>query len=171
MLILSSILGLASHQVDYIQVFPQAPLDDPVYMQIPQSWLFDPRQNGYDNTLILLFANQSFIKLKCNLYGCKQAACNWLLYLVKGLVAQGFHQPSVDPCLLLQHYCIIMIYTDDCCFFAINESVIEQVSVRNSIDKTRVQSLIIWALMLTKQIMLKQAGLIDSILCDLKLIA
>ena len=35
-LILSAILGLKSHQVDYTQAFPQAPLDDPIFMQIPQ---------------------------------------------------------------------------------------------------------------------------------------
>ena len=35
-LILSAIFGLKSHQVDYTQAFPQAPLDDPIFMQIPQ---------------------------------------------------------------------------------------------------------------------------------------
>jgi len=41
MLILSTILGLASHQIDYVQAFPQATLDDPVYMRIPQGWYYD----------------------------------------------------------------------------------------------------------------------------------
>ena len=43
-LILSAILGLKFHQVDYTQAFPQAPLDDPIFMQIPQGWTYDPMQ-------------------------------------------------------------------------------------------------------------------------------
>jgi hypothetical protein len=34
-LLLSTILGLKSRQVDYTQAFPQAELDDPVYMRLP----------------------------------------------------------------------------------------------------------------------------------------
>ena len=34
-LILSAILGLKSHQVNYTQAIPQAPLDDPIFMRIP----------------------------------------------------------------------------------------------------------------------------------------
>jgi len=41
-IILSALLGLASRQVDYVQAFPQASLDDPVYMRIPQGWYYDP---------------------------------------------------------------------------------------------------------------------------------
>jgi len=42
MLILLALLGLASCQVDYVQAFPQASLDDPVYMCIPQGWYYSP---------------------------------------------------------------------------------------------------------------------------------
>jgi hypothetical protein len=41
-LVLSAILGLKSRQVDYTQAFPQAPLDNPIFMRIPQGWQFDP---------------------------------------------------------------------------------------------------------------------------------
>jgi len=41
MLLLSSILGLKQHQVDYTQAFPQVPLTDPVYMKLPQGWHVD----------------------------------------------------------------------------------------------------------------------------------
>jgi hypothetical protein len=73
-LLLSTILNLKSHQVDYTQAFPQAELTDPVFMRLPQGWHIstdgtlqqhsDPKYN--DNT--------HYIKLKRNLYGCKQAA-------------------------------------------------------------------------------------------------
>jgi len=52
MLILSTILDLSSHQVDYIQAFVQASLNDPVYMQIPQGWHYEPQTNAYGYMLI-----------------------------------------------------------------------------------------------------------------------
>jgi len=36
--ILATKLGLASQQIDYVQAFLQAKLDDPVYMHAPQGW-------------------------------------------------------------------------------------------------------------------------------------
>jgi hypothetical protein len=36
MLLLSSLLDLRQRQVDYTQAFPQAPLEDPVYIRVPQ---------------------------------------------------------------------------------------------------------------------------------------
>ena len=41
---LSAILGLKSSQVNYNQAFPQAPLDNTIFMLIPQGWTYDPLQ-------------------------------------------------------------------------------------------------------------------------------
>jgi hypothetical protein len=38
LLLPSTILNLKQRQIDYTQAFPQAPLDDPVYMHVPQGW-------------------------------------------------------------------------------------------------------------------------------------
>ena len=40
-LVLSALLKLKSRQVDYTQAFPQAPLDNDVFMRIPQGWYLD----------------------------------------------------------------------------------------------------------------------------------
>ena len=40
-LMLFALLKLKSQQVDYTQAFLQAPLDDDVFMRIPQGWYFD----------------------------------------------------------------------------------------------------------------------------------
>jgi hypothetical protein len=64
LLLLSSILNLKQHQVDYTQAFPQAPLSDPIYMRMPQGWYVDPHgklSQHYDPT----FNDRSrYIKLK-----------------------------------------------------------------------------------------------------------
>ncbi len=94
MLILSSLLNLKTCQVDYSQAFPQASLDDPVYMRVPQGWYV---QNG----VLLQHSNpkynytQHYMKLKRNLYGCKQAARNWSWHLTDGLLKLRFIQSKL----------------------------------------------------------------------------
>jgi hypothetical protein len=71
---LSTIFNLHTRQVDYTSAFPQADLDVPVFMHVPQGWIVssdgtqiqhsDPK---FNNTTHYLF-------LKNKLYGCKQAA-------------------------------------------------------------------------------------------------
>jgi hypothetical protein len=63
MLILLSVLGLKTRQVDYTQAFPQALLDDPVYIREPQGWIIkDGDLHQHDNPK---FSNMKyFMKLK-----------------------------------------------------------------------------------------------------------
>jgi hypothetical protein len=124
-LLLSSILDLKTRQVDYTQAFPQAPLTDPVCMCMPQGWYLDETgllQQHHDPKF---HDKDHFIKLKKNLYDCKQAARNWFKYLTTGLLYQGFTQSKIDPCLYLCHDCIIVIYTDDCLIFAKDDGIID----------------------------------------------
>ena len=124
MLTMSAILNFKTHEVDYTKAFPQAPLTYPVYMQIPQGWHvnemilekhFDPKFMDKD----------CFIHLKCNLYGCKQAAHNWCLYLSQGLKDIEFTPSKIDPCLFLHENCIIVSYTNDCLVFSHDMTLID----------------------------------------------
>ena len=107
MLILSSILDLKVRQVDYTQAFPQAALDDPVFMQIPQGWYI---QNGilHQHTNPKHNDTTHYIKLKRNLHGCNQAARNRFQHLTKGLLHQGFMQSKTNSCLFLRHDCVLV---------------------------------------------------------------
>ncbi len=124
MLLLSSILGFWTRQVDYTQAFPQAPLDDPVCIQMPQGWFVDT------NSILQLHSDPKFhdkdhfIKLKKNRYGCKQAACNWFQYLTSDLLSQGFIQSKLDPCLYLCHDCFMDVYINGCLIFAPNDTIV-----------------------------------------------
>jgi hypothetical protein len=125
-LVLLALLKLKSHQVDYTQAFPQAPLVDDVFMKIPQGWYLDPatqqlRLQPSDPT----FKDPNhFIRLNQNLYGVKQAARNWYLHLQKGLLSRGFVQSKIDFCLFIRSDCILVLYTDDCLLFAKNDEMI-----------------------------------------------
>jgi len=70
MLVMATLLNLKTRQVDYTQAFPQAILDDPVFMRVPQGWFVDqgklkqhpnPKHND----------TAHYMQLKRNLYGCK----------------------------------------------------------------------------------------------------
>jgi len=101
-LLLSIILGLKSRQVDYTQAFPQADLEDPVFMRLPQGWFVNSDGKLSPHTDPKHHDTTHFIRLKKNLYGCKQAARNWFQFLKQGILAQGFTQSAIDPCLFLR---------------------------------------------------------------------
>jgi histone deacetylase 1/2 len=91
-LVLSALLNIKSCQVDYTQAFPQAPLEDNVFMWIPQGWFYDPtsKQLLPKSDHPHFFDREHFICLKRNLYSVRQAAWNWYLHLQKGLLGHGF---------------------------------------------------------------------------------
>ena len=68
--------------------------------------------------------NENCIKLKRNLYGCKQASKNFFDHISAGLKAEGFQPSQVDPCLWLRHDGMLCLYVDDCVIFANDSSTI-----------------------------------------------
>ena len=100
--VIALVLNLQSVQVDYTAAFVQAPLEDDVYVDMPR----DFRET-----------NQVY-KLKRYLYGLKQAAQNFYQHLKQKLLAQGFRESKLDVCLFLHNNMIVLVYVDDCIFFA-----------------------------------------------------
>jgi Reverse transcriptase (RNA-dependent DNA polymerase) len=88
-------------QVDFVQAFPQAPIEAELYMEIPKGF----NVGGTRDTHAL--------RLLRNVYGQKQAGRVWNDYLVKGLQELGFRQSKNDMCLLWRVTTILVIYTDD----------------------------------------------------------
>jgi hypothetical protein len=71
-MILSALLELKSRQeVNYTQPFPQAPLDNDVFMKIPQGWHYDSsaKKLVQDSNNPQSVNKEPFIHLKRNLYG------------------------------------------------------------------------------------------------------
>jgi Reverse transcriptase (RNA-dependent DNA polymerase). len=115
LLILSKLLNLSSRKVDYVQAFPQVPLEDEdVYMELPA---------GYT----VKSANKNVVlKLKKNLYGLKQAAYNWHELLKSGLLKLGFKQSQVEPCLFMKQDIVCLLYVDDTLFFSTDDKLIDK---------------------------------------------
>ena len=159
--ILSIILDLKSRQVDYVQAFPQAELNEDIYMRISAGFYYKDSDR-----------NEKFVlKLKRNLYGLKQAAFHWNELLTAGLIQVGFTQSESDPCLFLKSDIICVIYVDDTIFFAPKTATIESIitSLKESFELTdegEVDAFL--GIKVTKNddktIMMSQPGLIDQVI-------
>ena len=69
-------------------------------------------------------------KLNRGLYGLKQAARNFFLYLQEKLEDQGFRQRNLDACLFLHKHMLVLVYVENCIFFAANKE-----SITTMLDK------------------------------------
>jgi len=164
LLILSNLLGLKTRQVDYVQAFPQAELEEDVYMKIPNGFYYEDPNNS----------NKKYcLKLKKNLYGLKQAAMNWYFKLRDGLLARGFKQSLIDPCLFIKDDIICLIYVDDTIFFAKNQEIIDDMisNLKKDFDLTDEGDVdaflgVQFDYLEDGQIKMSQTGLIQQILKD-----
>jgi hypothetical protein len=125
-LILMTLLGYQSRQVDFVQAFSQADIDCDIYMKIPWGFVvqsgrlhFDPSHSACQQP------SHHVLNLKKNLYGLCQAGYNWHEKLKQGLLNHGFRQSVVDPCLFLCNDCIPVVYVDDCLLFSKEASVLD----------------------------------------------
>ncbi len=125
LMLLSSIMDLKTRQVDYTQAFPQAKLDEPVFIKVPQGWYVNEVGTLCQHADPKFNDTKHYLQLKKNLYGCKQAARNWYKHLTEGLLSEGFTQSKVDCCLFLRHDCIIVVYVDDCLIFTPSNTIID----------------------------------------------
>jgi hypothetical protein len=110
LLVLSIVLGLHTKQVDYTLAFCQAPIDTDVYVEMPRGF----KQPG------------KVLKLKRSLYGLRQSPKNFFTHLKENLLACGFVQSQHDACLFISDDVIILVYVDDCLFFAPNADSIDR---------------------------------------------
>ena len=126
-LLLSKLLNLSSWQIDFIQAFPQAPLDDDVYMRLQQGWTLNDETNKLEQQKDPKFKdNLNCIKLRRNLFGCKQASKNWYDHITDGLTKEGFTPSLVDPCLWLRNDCMVYLYVDDNVIARRDQSIIDE---------------------------------------------
>jgi hypothetical protein len=177
LLYLSTVLNLKTRQVDYTSAFPQADLDVPVFMKVPQGWYVDASGRLAQHLDPKFQDSSHYLKLKKNLYGCKQAARNWFRHLCDVLRANGFVQSATDSCLFLRHNCIIVVYVDDCLFFSPDSSVIDSVirelsktlKLKDEGDVAAFIGVDIRRDTAAKTFSFTQPGLIDQILRDVRL--
>ena len=90
LLVIAKLHGHISKSIDFVLAFPQAELDEDIWMELPLGFtpLDDP--NNSKNYVL---------KLNMSLYGLKQASYNWFEKLKAGLKDRDFEPSKINPCL------------------------------------------------------------------------
>ena len=96
--------------------FPQAPIQTPLYMNIPKGYKTPMDDNNCPMVL----------KLFCNIYGQNQGPKVWGHFLHQGLTKASFKQSQVDPCLYYSQGLIFLVYIDDCLLLSATDDLIDQ---------------------------------------------
>jgi Reverse transcriptase (RNA-dependent DNA polymerase) len=114
-LILAVLQGWMTKQLDFVQAYPQAPVEQDLYIDIPKGCNI-----GNKNT------SKWALQVIRNIYGQKQAGKVWHDYLIQLLTKElKFTQCKMDPCILWRGQVMLTIYTDDTIIAAPNAKDID----------------------------------------------
>lgn len=103
LLILTLTQGWYTVQLDDVQAYPQAPVEQDIYMQIPKGFVVEGENDS----------KKSCLKLLRNIYGQCQASRVWNLYLVEKLKKIGFKQSEYDLCIFYHGRVMYVLHTDN----------------------------------------------------------
>eukprot|EP00985_Skeletonema_marinoi_P020725 scaffold12380_cov197-Skeletonema_marinoi.AAC.1 len=126
LLIICKIHKLHSKSIDFVLAFPQADLEEDIWMQIPQGVTVESEDG-----------EPRLLKLCKNLYGLKQGSNNWFKHLKKGLITRGLKPSEIDPCLYLKEGLAVLTYVDDCILVSSDQKAINELvdSLKNGEEK------------------------------------
>ena len=164
-LVLSIVLKWHTRQLDFVLAYTQADVETDLYMEIPKGFQVEGDRKRHT------------LKLIKNLYGQKQAGRVWNQHLTKCLQNLGFKQSKVDECIFYYKRSIFIVFTDDTILLGPSASELDT-----------IVSLLQWQFQISDEgdlcdylgiqmkkrvdgsLELTQPHLIQSILCDLKLV-
>ena len=99
--------GCQIHHLDVQTAFLNAPLEEDVYIEIPEGF----QQFG---------SRTKCLKANMSIYGLRQAGRNWNKFFKKKLIDMGYVQSAADPCIFIKYnqegeiISVIGIFVDDC---------------------------------------------------------
>ena len=94
--------NLATQQVDYTNAFCQAPIEQTVFVDLPQGF-------EVPNKVLLL---------KQSVYGLRQSPLNFHRHLRQGLESRGFVKSDHDDCIFTNGTVVTLFWVDDCIFYS-----------------------------------------------------
>jgi Reverse transcriptase (RNA-dependent DNA polymerase) len=115
-LLMATLQGWMTKQLDFVQAYPQAPVEHDLYIDVPKGCNI-----GVHDT------SKWALQVLQNIYGQKQAGKVWHDYLIQRLTNDlKFTQCIMDPCILWRGKGILIIYTDDTIITGPNEKEIDE---------------------------------------------
>ena len=126
LLIICKVHKLHSKSIDFVLAFPQADLEEDIWMRIPEGVKIDSEDG-----------EEYLLKLRKNLYGLRQGSHNWFKHLKKGLMKRGLKPSEIDPCLYLREGLAVLTYVDDCILVSTSQKAIDDLveSLQNGEEK------------------------------------
>ena len=115
LLTISDINKWHSRQVDFVQAYPQAPIDYDLYMELP---------NGFNT--IEVDGRTHVLQLLKNLYRQKQVGQVCKHHLNDALLQVGFKKLAVDECVWYQNKTIFFYYVDNGTFMGPESGAIDK---------------------------------------------
>ena len=116
LLILATIKKWHTKQIDFVQEFPQAPVERELFMKVSAGVKL---KQGKKSDCVL--------KVHKNIYGQKQAGRVWFEYLTEKLFEIGFKQSKHDACLFYIGKVLYALYKDDSILTGPSKSELDQV--------------------------------------------
>ena len=107
--------GWETRQIDFVLAFPQAEVECPMYMEVPQGCNVNGSRSDY------------VLQLKKNLYCSKQGSRVWYNFLKQGLIDRGFEQSKTDPAVFYKGQTIFIVYMDDGILIGPNKDEINKI--------------------------------------------
>ena len=90
-------------QVDYVQAFPQAPIEKDLYLKLPSGLQMEYGDN-----------NEYALKLHRNIYGQNQYGRVWYKYLTKKLLMElWFTKSEIEKYVFYRRSVMYIFYTND----------------------------------------------------------
>jgi hypothetical protein len=102
--------------LNYVLAYPQAPVQQELYMFLPKGFLIQGVDNSKDYVL----------HIQRNIYRQKQAGQVWFQYLLKKLESVGFKQSKHDECVFFKDQMMYVLYTDNSILAGPDQKEIEQ---------------------------------------------
>ncbi len=153
--------------MDFVLAYPQVDIKVQLYMEMPHG--FKCKDNKPCEVVLALCKN---------LYGQKQASHVWCQHQTRFLTTKdGFTQSMADECVFYQNGIMLLIFVDDTTCIYHDEGAAQKLAkeLKQSFDITINGTItdflgVRFKRRLDGAFVLSQPQLIDSILCDLKLI-
>ena len=125
--IMALLLGWHMRSIDFIMAYTQADVKTDIFMQLLAG-----------TTIKEVDPHKHLLKLQKNLYGLKDGQVTWHEHIKAGLLAQGFRQSKVDPCLFIKGTIVLVLYVNDATLFSPNSTAInhEITSLKQSFELT-----------------------------------
>ena len=99
MLIFALLFGWSLRQIDFVQAYPQDPIETDMFMELSQG-IKTSHGNSKDHVL----------QLVSNLYRQKQGGRVWNGYLVEKLTSLGFQSSSIDEYVFYKDDVVFIVY-------------------------------------------------------------